>query len=80
MDTVVRLSKDRLVATYYSAYSTASGIAVSLGDLAVGALFDTGVRWLPWAGLAVTGLGCAALVTRLHQAGHLSARPAPLSG
>ncbi|MFF5533002.1 MFS transporter [Streptomyces cinerochromogenes] len=80
MDTVVRLSGDRLVATYYGAYSTASGIAVSLGNLAVGALFDTGVRWLPWAVLAATGLGCAALVARLHQAGHLRARPAPVTG
>lgn len=72
MDTVVRLSGDRLVATYYGAYSTASGIAVSLGNLVVGALFDTGVRWLPWAALAATGLGCAALVARLHRAGHLA--------
>ncbi|MFG3014033.1 MFS transporter [Streptomyces cinerochromogenes] len=80
MDTVVRLSGDRLVATYYGAYSTASGIAVSLGNLAVGALFDTGVRWLPWAVLAATGLGCAALVARLHQAGHLRASPAPVTG
>ncbi|MET9452134.1 MFS transporter [Streptomyces cinerochromogenes] len=80
MDTVVRLSGDRLVATYYGAYSTASGIAVSLGNLAVGALFDTGVRWLPWAVLTATGLGCAALVARLHQAGHLRATPAPATG
>ncbi|MYW21044.1 MFS transporter, partial [Streptomyces sp. SID2955] len=38
MDTVVRLSGGRLVATYYGAYNTASGVAVSLGNLAVGAL------------------------------------------
>ncbi|MFE9899432.1 MFS transporter [Streptomyces achromogenes] len=80
MDTVVRLSGDRLVATYYGAYNTASGIAVSLGNLAVGALFDSGLRWLPWAVLAATGLGCAALVARLHRAGHLTARPAPAAG
>ncbi|MFF8727029.1 MFS transporter [Streptomyces sp. NPDC015171] len=80
MDTVVRLSGDRLVATYYGAYSTASGIAVSLGNLAVGALFDTGVRWLPWAALAATGLGCAGLVVRLHRAGHLGASAVPVPG
>ncbi|AEY93647.1 major facilitator superfamily permease [Streptomyces hygroscopicus subsp. jinggangensis 5008] len=80
MDTVVRLSGDRLVATYYGAYNTASGIAVSLGNLAVGALFDTGVRWLPWAALAATGLGCAGLVARLHLGGHLAVRPAPVAG
>ncbi|GHJ41298.1 MFS transporter [Streptomyces sp. TS71-3] len=76
MDTLVRLAGDRLVATYYGAYSTASGIAVSLGNLAVGALFDTGVAWLPWTVLAATGLGCAAAVAGLHRSGHLVARPA----
>jgi MFS family permease len=80
MDTVVRLSGDRLVATYYGAYNTASGITVSLGNLAVGALFDTGVHWLPWAVLAATGLVCAGLVARLHRAGHLATRPVPVPG
>jgi MFS family permease len=81
MDTVVRLSGERLVATYYGAYNTASGIAVSLGNLAVGALFDTGERWLPWAALAGTGLVCAGLVARLHRAGHLAPpRPVPVPG
>ncbi|MFF3820463.1 MDR family MFS transporter [Streptomyces bluensis] len=76
MDTVVRLSGDRLVATYYGAYNTASGIAISAGNLLVGALFDTGVRWLPWAVLAATGFGCAGLVAWLYRAGHL-ATPLP---
>ena len=80
MDTVVRLSGDRLVATYYGAYNTASGIAISLGNLAVGALFDTGVRWLPWAVLAAIGPGCAGLVAWLHRAGHLAAQPVPVPG
>ncbi|MFR0355139.1 MFS transporter [Streptomyces sediminimaris] len=79
MDTVVRLSGDRLVATYYGAYNTASGIAISLGNLAIGALFDTGVRWLPWTALATTGFVCAALVARLHRAGHLAPRPAAVA-
>lgn len=74
MDTVVRLSGERLVATYYGAYSTASGIAVSLGNLAVGALFDTGVRWLPWVVLTATGCLCAGLVGWLHRGGYLVAR------
>ncbi|MEU6577937.1 MFS transporter [Streptomyces sp. NPDC046805] len=80
MDTVVRLSGDRLVATYYGAYNTASGIAISLGNLAVGALFDTGVRWLPWAALAATGLCCAGLVARLHRAGYLAPSAIPVPG
>jgi MFS family permease len=71
MDTVVRLAGDRLVATYYGAYNTASGLAISAGNLAVGALFDTGSPWLPWASLAATGLGCAGLVTWLHRTGRL---------
>ncbi|MFI6558696.1 MFS transporter [Streptomyces sp. NPDC050534] len=75
MDTVVRLSGDRLVATYYGAYNTASGIAISLGNLAVGALFDSGVRWLPWAVLAATGFLCAGMVARLHRAGYLTPSP-----
>ncbi|MGX1549314.1 hypothetical protein [Streptomyces adustus] len=75
MDTVVRLSNDRLVATHYGAYNTASGIVVSLGNLTVGALFDTGVPWLPWAVLAATGFVCAALAARLHHAGYLTPRP-----
>ncbi|MGB8939251.1 MAG: MFS transporter [Streptomyces sp.] len=73
MDTVVRLSGERLVATYYGAYNTVSGIAISLGNLAVGALFDTGIRWLPWLVLATTGFVCAGLVARLHRSGHLAA-------
>jgi MFS family permease len=79
MDTVVRLSGDRLVATYYGAYNTVSGIAISLGNLAVGALFDTGVRWLPWAALAGTGVLCAGLVGRLDRGGRLTPRPVAMT-
>ncbi|MER7170044.1 MFS transporter [Streptomyces mesophilus] len=71
MDTVVRLSGERLVATYYGAYNTASGLAIAAGNLAVGALFDTGVAWLPWAALATTGALCAAAITALAHTGHL---------
>ncbi|MFD8631740.1 MDR family MFS transporter [Streptomyces sp. NPDC059533] len=71
MDTVVRLSGERLVATYYGAYNTASGIAITAGNLAVGALLDTGVVWLPWAVLAGTGLLCAVAVTCLDRGGYL---------
>ncbi|WP_327660557.1 MULTISPECIES: MDR family MFS transporter [unclassified Streptomyces] len=75
MDTVVRLAGDRLVATYYGAYNTASGIAISAGNLAVGALFDTGVGWLPWASLTATGLLCGAAVAWLHRSGRLQPGP-----
>ncbi|MFI1829354.1 MFS transporter [Streptomyces sp. NPDC020412] len=72
MDTVVTLAKGRLVATHYGAYSTASGVAVWLGNLAVGALFDLGAAWLPWAVLTATGAACAAAVAALHRGGHLA--------
>ncbi|SDK49024.1 MFS transporter [Streptomyces indicus] len=71
MDTVVRLSGERLVATYYGAYNTASGIAIAVGNLGVGALFDTGVVWLPWVALAATGVLCAGAVGLLERGGYL---------
>ncbi|MFG2560743.1 hypothetical protein [Streptomyces sp. NPDC048496] len=84
MDTLVRLSGERLVATYYGAYSTVSGIAVAAGNLGVGGLFDLAARlgapWLPWAALAAVGGGCAAALIALRRTGHLNpatAVPAP---
>ncbi|MFE2988489.1 MFS transporter [Streptomyces sp. NPDC059262] len=81
MDTLVRLSGERLVATYYGAYSTVAGIAVAGGNLAVGALFDLATTlnapWLPWTALTALGLGCAAALTGLRHTGHLQAAPAP---
>ncbi|MFI6941294.1 MDR family MFS transporter [Streptomyces sp. NPDC050418] len=74
MDTVVRLSGERLVATYYGAYNTASGIAVAAGNLVVGALFDTGIAWVPWVALAVTGALCAGAVGLLDRGGYLRVR------
>ncbi|MFJ6789811.1 MDR family MFS transporter [Streptomyces angustmyceticus] len=76
MDTVVRLAGEQRVATHYGAYNTVSGVAISLGNLAVGALFDAGVAWLPWLTLAATGLLCAAAMAGLHRGGHLTPRPA----
>ncbi|MEV7085726.1 MFS transporter [Streptomyces sp. NPDC093085] len=79
MDTVVALCGDRLVATHYGFYQTVSGLGITLGNLATGALWDlagrTGAHWLPWAALTVTGLGCAAAVGALARGGRL-ARPA----
>ncbi|MFE4060556.1 MFS transporter [Streptomyces sp. NPDC059096] len=80
MDTVVALSGDRLVATHYGLYHTVSGLGITLGNLATGALWDLaereGVRWLPWTVLTVTGLGCAGAVGALARGGRL-ARPEP---
>ncbi|MFI9061985.1 MFS transporter [Streptomyces sp. NPDC053429] len=80
MDTLVRLSGERLVATYYGAYSTASGIAVAAGNLGVGALFDLAARldapWLPWTVLAAVGAACAAALTALRRTACFTPAPA----
>lgn len=84
MDTVVALSGDRLVATHYGLYNTVSGLGITLGNLATGALWDAAQRhhapWIAWTALAATGLGCAAAVLGLARTGRLGAgagRPVP---
>ncbi|MFZ3561801.1 MULTISPECIES: MFS transporter [unclassified Streptomyces] len=84
MDTVVALSGNRLVATHYGLYNTVSGLGITLGNLATGALWDFAVRhdalWLTWCALTLTGLGCAASVAGLARGGRLGAAgrdPAP---
>ncbi|RMB85260.1 MFS transporter [Streptomyces shenzhenensis] len=78
MDTVVSLAGDRLVATHYGLYNTVSGLGITLGNLATGALWDVAVRhdalWLPWSILAATGLGCAASIAALARTGRLTVR------
>ncbi|WP_198520428.1 MFS transporter [Kitasatospora sp. CB02891] len=75
MDTVVTLARGRLVATHYGLYNTVSGLGITLGNLAVGALWDYAARHdarcLPWLALAATGLLCAAAVHRLARTGRL---------
>ncbi|ROR43021.1 MFS transporter [Kitasatospora cineracea] len=79
MDTVVTLSGNRLVATHYGLYNTVSGLGITLGNLAVGALWGYGTHhralYLPWLTLAATGLLCAAALHRLARTGRLP-RPA----
>lgn len=81
MDTVVALSGGRLVATHYGLYNTVSGLGITAGNLAVGALWDYGARHdallLPWLALGATGLAGAAAVHRLSRAGLLRPSPAP---
>ncbi|MFF0227293.1 MFS transporter [Streptomyces sp. NPDC004629] len=78
MDTVVSLAGDRLVATHYGLYNTVSGLGITLGNLATGALWDVAVRhdalWLTWGALAATGLGCAASIAALARTGRLTVR------
>lgn len=82
MDTVVRLSGDRLVATHYGLYNTICGIGITLGNLLTGVALDTardaGMSALPWLALLTLGLVCAAALHGLHRTGRLAA-PAPRS-
>ncbi|MET9514350.1 MFS transporter [Streptomyces sp. NPDC002994] len=80
MDTIVRLSGDRLVATHYGLYNTICGVGITLGNLLTGAALDTarnaGVSALPWIVLLLLGLACAAALYGLDRTGRLAA-PAP---
>lgn len=73
MDTIVRLSGNRLVATHYGLYNTICGIGITVGNLLTGAALDAarnaGVSALPWIVLFLLGLGCAAALYGLEQIG-----------
>ncbi len=75
MDTIVRLSGDRLVATHYGLYNTICGVGITLGNLLTGAALDAaraaGVSAIPWLALFVLGLACAAALYGLHRTGRL---------
>jgi MFS family permease len=77
MDTIVRLSGDRLVATHYGLYNTICGIGITLGNLLTGAALDAargaGMPALPWICLCALGLACAAALCGLHRTGRLAA-------
>lgn len=76
MDTVVSLSGGRLVATHYGLYNTVSGIGITLGNLATGAVWDASASQprLPWLALSAVGAACATAVAALARTGRL--RPA----
>ncbi|MFC9894572.1 MFS transporter [Nocardia sp. NPDC127579] len=63
MDTVVSLSENRLVATYYGFYNTVVGVGILIGNLATGAVVGAaravGLGWMVWAGLTSIGIGAA---------------------
>ncbi|MBT2452331.1 MFS transporter [Streptomyces sp. ISL-43] len=79
MDTIVRLSGDRLVATHYGLYNTICGIGITVGNLATGAALDAareaGLPALPWIALLTLGLACAAALYGLYRTGRLAAAP-----
>ncbi|MEU5213119.1 MFS transporter [Streptomyces sp. NPDC020742] len=79
MDTIVRLSGDRLVATHYGLYNTLCGIGITLGNLLTGAALDAsraaGLPALPWLALPALGLACSAALHGLHRTGRLARSP-----
>ncbi|GAA4786861.1 MFS transporter [Streptomyces sanyensis] len=88
MDTIVRLSGDRLVATHYGLYNTVCGVGITLGNLLTGAALDAarraGLSALPWLALTALGLVCTAALYGLHRTGrlaapHTGARPKPVT-
>ncbi|MER5205514.1 MFS transporter [Streptomyces sp. NPDC002825] len=80
MDTIVRLSGDRLVATHYGLYNTVCGVGITVGNLLTGAALDAarraGLSALPWLALTALGLACTAALYGLHRTGRLAAPPA----
>ncbi|GAA3857264.1 MFS transporter [Amycolatopsis tucumanensis] len=79
MDTVVRLSGERLVATHYGFYNTIVGFGILLGNLFTGTVFDlartAGWPELPWLALALLGAACALGLRLLDRDRRLAAEP-----
>ncbi|GAA4232283.1 MFS family permease [Streptosporangium album] len=77
MEVIVALARGRLVGTHYGLYATFSGVAITAGGLVTGAVWELagrcGLARLPWAGLALLGVSCAAAVAVLDRAGLLRA-------
>ncbi|GAB2873406.1 hypothetical protein GCM10022245_05390 [Streptomyces mayteni] len=73
MDTIVRLSGDRQVATHYGLYNTICGVGITLGNLGTGAVLDAARdAALPWTALLTLGAACAAALHGLRRSGRLA--------
>ena len=75
MDTVVRLARNRLVATHYGLYNTIVGVGILAGNLLTGSIFgytqQHGMPALLWVSLTGIGLVCAVALFALRRAGLL---------
>ena len=73
--TVVRLARNRLVATHYGLYNTIVGVGILAGNLLTGSIFgytqQHGKPALLWVSLTGVGLVCAAALFALRRAGLL---------
>ncbi|WP_198679341.1 hypothetical protein [Thermomonospora amylolytica] len=68
---------DRLVATHYGLYNTVAGLAITAGNVAVGALLDTSAiaAWLALATLGAAGGLAVHELTRTGLPAHPADRP-----
>ncbi|WP_448468835.1 MFS transporter [Mycolicibacterium sp. XJ870] len=75
MDTIVALSRDRLVATHYGFYNTIVGVGILLGNVATGSLIGAargaGLASLVWLGLFAVGAVSALALYALDRGQHL---------
>ncbi|GII67454.1 putative ABC transport system membrane protein [Sphaerisporangium krabiense] len=67
MDTILTLSRGRMVATHYGLYNTVAGVGIAAGNLLVGLLIDLRSPALPWLALAALGGACALAVHVLRE-------------
>ena len=83
MDTVVSLSRNRLVATHYGFYNTIVGVGILVGNLATGALMqtarDAGAPELIWITLGLIGGLTALALFYLDRSGRLQPAPAEIA-
>ncbi|QSE92005.1 MFS transporter [Rhodococcus pseudokoreensis] len=83
MNTVVTLSRDRIVATHYGFYNTVVGIGIMLGNLATGTIFgflqDENLPALVWAALVGIGAVCVLALHLLRRYGQLTVDTADAS-
>jgi MFS family permease len=77
MDTIVTLSRGKLVATHYGLYNTVCGIGILLGNLGTGWALDLaragGITAVPWILLIGVGALCALALHDLRRRGLLPA-------
>jgi MFS family permease len=73
---IPRLAGERDLGASYGLFLTVGGVVATLGNTAVGTLYDGGPRYLPWSFLAALGLAAAAGVALLERRGALG-QPLP---
>lgn len=80
MDTVVSLSRGRLVGTHYGFYNTIVGVGILVGNFATGSIMGAarhlGHSELVWGGLVLVGIAAALALRSLDRGHHLEVQEA----